>query len=33
MIKTEYMSRNSEENGLILFKTFGKEQGDMMKLK
>jgi hypothetical protein len=33
MIKTEYMNRNSEENGKILFKTFGKEEDDRMKLK
>jgi hypothetical protein len=33
VIKAEYMNRNGEENGQILFKTFGKEEGDRMKLK
>jgi hypothetical protein len=33
VIKTEYMNRNDEENGQIVFKTFGKEEGDRMKLK
>jgi hypothetical protein len=33
MIKAEYMNRISEENGQILFKTFGKEEDHRMKLK